>query len=200
MFLVRDARPHASVTFHRRRMQCFCQETGVTTADYELPADPKVQKHATDILIKMLEQEEAELQNLLEEQSRNSSPSLEKRIESSRRRANQVRVKIQQDVMEGPFQNIEQLKSQVLTDIVNQQEDIRGLLSELQQQVLQDHSVVEDLVKKRQVVDKQVVALREILLNCCTCSSCCLNFCSFSSISNILNFWSFSSCIHGLNC
>ncbi|XP_073692838.1 rho guanine nucleotide exchange factor 11 [Garra rufa] len=60
--------------------------------------DPEVQKHATEILRKMLEQEEAELQNLLEEQSRNPSLSLEERIESAKRRANQVRVKIQQDV------------------------------------------------------------------------------------------------------
>ncbi|CAM4512768.1 unnamed protein product [Leuciscus chuanchicus] len=60
--------------------------------------DPEVKKHATEILRKMLEQEEAELQNLLEEQSRNPSPSLEERIESAKRRANQVRVKIQQDV------------------------------------------------------------------------------------------------------
>ncbi|XP_067255895.1 rho guanine nucleotide exchange factor 11 isoform X4 [Chanodichthys erythropterus] len=60
--------------------------------------DPEVQKHATEILRKMLEQEEAELQNLLEEQSRNPSPSLEERIESAKRRANQVRVKFQQDV------------------------------------------------------------------------------------------------------
>ncbi|XP_074555282.1 rho guanine nucleotide exchange factor 11 isoform X3 [Halichoeres trimaculatus] len=63
--------------------------------------DPEVQKHATQILRKMLEQEEAELQDLLEEQARNPSPSLEERIESAKRRANQVRVKIQQD-LEGP--------------------------------------------------------------------------------------------------
>uniref|UniRef100_A0A9J7ZUV0 Rho guanine nucleotide exchange factor 11 n=1 Tax=Cyprinus carpio carpio TaxID=630221 RepID=A0A9J7ZUV0_CYPCA len=60
--------------------------------------DPEVQKHATEILRKMLEQEEAELQKLLEEQSRNPSPSLEERIESAKRRANQVRVKIRQDL------------------------------------------------------------------------------------------------------
>ncbi|XP_052003459.1 rho guanine nucleotide exchange factor 11 isoform X4 [Xyrauchen texanus] len=60
--------------------------------------DPEVQKHATEILRKMLEQEEAELQNLLEEQFRNPSSSLEERIGSAKRRANQVRVKIQQDV------------------------------------------------------------------------------------------------------
>lgn len=39
------------------------------------------------------------VQNLLEEQSRNPSPSLEERIESAKRRANQVRVKFQQDVV-----------------------------------------------------------------------------------------------------
>ncbi|XP_051574256.1 rho guanine nucleotide exchange factor 11 isoform X2 [Myxocyprinus asiaticus] len=60
--------------------------------------DPEVQKHATEILRKMLEQEEAELQNLLAEQFRNPSSSLEERIGSAKRRANQVRVKIQQDV------------------------------------------------------------------------------------------------------
>ncbi|XP_042367762.1 rho guanine nucleotide exchange factor 11 isoform X1 [Plectropomus leopardus] len=60
--------------------------------------DPEVQKHATQILRKMLEQEEAELQELLEEQLRNPSSSLGERIESAKRRANQVRVKIQQDL------------------------------------------------------------------------------------------------------
>ncbi len=39
------------------------------------------------------------VQNLLEEQSRNPSSSLEERIESAKRRASQVRVKIQQDVV-----------------------------------------------------------------------------------------------------
>ncbi|XP_030609052.1 rho guanine nucleotide exchange factor 11 isoform X2 [Archocentrus centrarchus] len=58
----------------------------------------EVQKHATQILRKMLEQEEAELQDLLDEQLRNPSPSLEERIESAKRRAHQVRVKIQQEV------------------------------------------------------------------------------------------------------
>uniref|UniRef100_A0A3Q0RIH1 Rho guanine nucleotide exchange factor (GEF) 11 n=1 Tax=Amphilophus citrinellus TaxID=61819 RepID=A0A3Q0RIH1_AMPCI len=59
----------------------------------------EVQKHATQILRKMLEQEEAELQDLLDEQFRNPSPSLEERIESAKRRAHQVRVKIQQEVV-----------------------------------------------------------------------------------------------------
>ncbi|XP_076018605.1 rho guanine nucleotide exchange factor 11 isoform X2 [Genypterus blacodes] len=60
--------------------------------------DPEVQKHASQILRKMLEQEEAELQDLMEELLRNPSPSLEERIESAKRRAHQVRVKIQQDL------------------------------------------------------------------------------------------------------
>ncbi|CAN9509432.1 unnamed protein product [Ophioblennius macclurei] len=60
--------------------------------------DPEVQKHATQILRKMLEQEEAELQDLMGEQLKNPSPSLEERIESAKRRAHQVRVKIQQDL------------------------------------------------------------------------------------------------------
>ncbi|KAM3589932.1 uncharacterized protein V6R79_000251 [Siganus canaliculatus] len=60
--------------------------------------DPEVQKHASQILRKMLEQEEAELHVLMEEQLRNPSPSLEERIESAKRRAHQVRVKIQQDL------------------------------------------------------------------------------------------------------
>ncbi|KAK5858612.1 hypothetical protein PBY51_002739 [Eleginops maclovinus] len=59
--------------------------------------DPEVQKHATQILRRMLEQEEAELQELMEEQLRNPSLSLGERIERAKRRAHQVRVKIQQD-------------------------------------------------------------------------------------------------------
>ncbi|XP_047450683.1 rho guanine nucleotide exchange factor 11 isoform X3 [Mugil cephalus] len=59
--------------------------------------DPEVQKHATQILRKMLEQEEAELQDLMDKQLKNPSPSLEERIESAKRRAHQVRIKIQQD-------------------------------------------------------------------------------------------------------
>ncbi|KAG7269178.1 hypothetical protein CRUP_016050, partial [Coryphaenoides rupestris] len=60
--------------------------------------DPKVQKHASQILQKMLQQGEADLQALMEELSRNPSPSLEERIESAKRRAHQVRIKIQQDL------------------------------------------------------------------------------------------------------
>ncbi|KAI4808402.1 hypothetical protein KUCAC02_000464 [Chaenocephalus aceratus] len=60
--------------------------------------DPEVQKHATEILRRMLEQEEAELQELMEEQLRIPSLSLGERIERAKRRANQVRVKIQQDL------------------------------------------------------------------------------------------------------
>uniref|UniRef100_A0A3Q2G3R2 Rho guanine nucleotide exchange factor 11 n=1 Tax=Cyprinodon variegatus TaxID=28743 RepID=A0A3Q2G3R2_CYPVA len=61
--------------------------------------DPEVQKHACQILRKMLEQEEAELQDLMDQQLRNPSPSLEERIESAKRRAHQVRVKIQNQVI-----------------------------------------------------------------------------------------------------
>ncbi|XP_042560722.1 rho guanine nucleotide exchange factor 11-like isoform X3 [Clupea harengus] len=60
--------------------------------------DPEVQKHASEILRKMLEQEEAELQDLLEELSRNPTPSLEERIGSAKRRAHQVRGKLHQDL------------------------------------------------------------------------------------------------------
>ncbi|XP_054656184.1 rho guanine nucleotide exchange factor 11 isoform X3 [Dunckerocampus dactyliophorus] len=60
--------------------------------------DPEVQKHASQILRKMLEQEEMELQVLMQEQLRNPSSSLEERIESAKRRAQQVRIKLQQDV------------------------------------------------------------------------------------------------------
>uniref|UniRef100_A0A4W6EDH4 Rho guanine nucleotide exchange factor (GEF) 11 n=1 Tax=Lates calcarifer TaxID=8187 RepID=A0A4W6EDH4_LATCA len=229
--------------------------------------DPEVQKHATQILRKMLEQEEAELQDLMEQRLRNPSPSLEERIESAKRRAHQVRVKIQQDLvrragclssrlqsnctdvifsllyhvvclfyillfppsiqcflffsllysqMDGPFQDIELLKSRpahmtvfmryvftqlldpnplvqsslysMLESRLHAQEDIRGPLSELQQQVLPDiqdqiqdyrnkqmmglgslfgegdlQHLDGDPVKERQVVDRQVTALWEIL-------------------------------------
>uniref|UniRef100_A0A8C7VL51 Rho guanine nucleotide exchange factor (GEF) 11 n=1 Tax=Oncorhynchus mykiss TaxID=8022 RepID=A0A8C7VL51_ONCMY len=103
------------------------------------PLQVNVQKHATQILRNMLEQGEAELQDLMEELSRNPSPSLEERIDSAKRRTQQVRVKIKQDLvrclcagktqiigpeeeeeeddsyavneMDGPFQDIELLKS-----------------------------------------------------------------------------------------
>ncbi|KTG38034.1 hypothetical protein cypCar_00032837 [Cyprinus carpio] len=67
--------------------------------------------------------------------------------------------------MDGLLQDTEQLKSQVLTGLEIQQEDIRGPVSELQAQVLPDFqdSVIEDPVKKRGVVDKQVVALVKTL-------------------------------------
>uniref|UniRef100_A0A3B5LDD0 PDZ domain-containing protein n=1 Tax=Xiphophorus couchianus TaxID=32473 RepID=A0A3B5LDD0_9TELE len=241
--------------------------------------DPEVQKHASQILRKMLEQEEAELQGLMEEWLKNPSPSLEERIESAKRRAHQVRVKIQEGTgsesvtnyiqagegrlsidssegdleMDGPFQDIELLKSrpahmtvfmryvftqlldpnplpqlfylsveaylgstpkdaralapqicshfldpdaplkikvreEFLTEIsrLHAQEDIRGPLSELQQQVLPDiqdqiqdynkqmiglgslfgegdlHQLDGDPLKEKHVVDRQVAALWEI--------------------------------------
>ncbi|CAL8327041.1 unnamed protein product [Lota lota] len=62
------------------------------------PQHAEVQKHGSQILQKMLQQEEADLQALMEKLSRNPSPSLEERIESAKRRAHQVRIKIQQDL------------------------------------------------------------------------------------------------------
>uniref|UniRef100_A0A3B3QHK9 PDZ domain-containing protein n=1 Tax=Paramormyrops kingsleyae TaxID=1676925 RepID=A0A3B3QHK9_9TELE len=84
--------------------------------------DLHVQRHASQILRKMLEQEEAEIQNLTEQLSRNPSPSLQERIRSAERLAHQVRVKVQQelslsvdstegDFENGPFQDIEVLKT-----------------------------------------------------------------------------------------
>ncbi|XP_072553649.1 rho guanine nucleotide exchange factor 11 isoform X3 [Paramormyrops kingsleyae] len=60
--------------------------------------DLHVQRHASQILRKMLEQEEAEIQNLTEQLSRNPSPSLQERIRSAERLAHQVRVKVQQEL------------------------------------------------------------------------------------------------------
>ncbi|XP_030043174.1 rho guanine nucleotide exchange factor 11 isoform X3 [Microcaecilia unicolor] len=59
--------------------------------------DPEVQKHATQILRKMLQQEETELQSLCDVYSRNSSAFLEEQIERARRRVHQLQLKIQQE-------------------------------------------------------------------------------------------------------
>uniref|UniRef100_A0A673FUV1 Rho guanine nucleotide exchange factor (GEF) 11 n=1 Tax=Sinocyclocheilus rhinocerous TaxID=307959 RepID=A0A673FUV1_9TELE len=152
--------------------------------------------------------------------------SLQERIESAKRRASQVRVKIQQDVvrfMDGPFQDMELLKSQpahmtvflryVFSQLLDPnplflscvcrvsvcfpaesrlhtQEDIRGPLSELQQQVLPDiqeqlqdyrskqtmglgslfgesdlQQLYGDPVKERQLLDKQVLALWDCIMS-----------------------------------
>uniref|UniRef100_A0A3Q3DEP5 PDZ domain-containing protein n=1 Tax=Hippocampus comes TaxID=109280 RepID=A0A3Q3DEP5_HIPCM len=64
--------------------------------------DSEVQKHASQILRKMLQQEEMELQALMEERGRNPSPSLEERIESAKRRAHQVRLKLLPDAVRPP--------------------------------------------------------------------------------------------------
>lgn len=84
-----------------------------------------MQKHASQILRKMLHQEEMELQvrkrahgddalrfrpqslrralqALMEERGRNPSPSLEERIESAKRRAHQVRLKLLPDAVRLP--------------------------------------------------------------------------------------------------
>ncbi|XP_029436686.1 rho guanine nucleotide exchange factor 11 isoform X3 [Rhinatrema bivittatum] len=59
--------------------------------------DPEVQKHATQILRKMLQQEETELQSLCDVYSQNSSAVLEEQIEGARRRVHQLQLKIQQE-------------------------------------------------------------------------------------------------------
>ncbi|XP_051921426.1 rho guanine nucleotide exchange factor 11-like isoform X2 [Hippocampus zosterae] len=56
--------------------------------------DSEVQRQASQILRKMLHQEEMELQALMEERRRRPSPSLEERIRSAERRAQQVRLKL----------------------------------------------------------------------------------------------------------
>uniref|UniRef100_G3WW42 Rho guanine nucleotide exchange factor 11 n=1 Tax=Sarcophilus harrisii TaxID=9305 RepID=G3WW42_SARHA len=60
--------------------------------------DPEVQKHANQILINMLRQEEKELQHFQEMYSRNPASSLlEEQIEGARRRITQLQRKIQQE-------------------------------------------------------------------------------------------------------
>ncbi|NXL11505.1 ARHGB factor, partial [Mesembrinibis cayennensis] len=59
--------------------------------------DPEVQKHATQILRKMLRQEEAELQRFYEAYSRNPATAVEEQIEGARRRVSQLQLKILQE-------------------------------------------------------------------------------------------------------
>ncbi|NXF13745.1 ARHGB factor, partial [Smithornis capensis] len=59
--------------------------------------DPEVQKHATQILRKMLRQEEAELQRFQELYSRNADPAVEEQMEGARRRVSQLQLKILQE-------------------------------------------------------------------------------------------------------
>ncbi|NXT29771.1 ARHGB factor, partial [Syrrhaptes paradoxus] len=59
--------------------------------------DPQVQKHATQILRKMLRQEEAELQRFYEAYSRNPASAVEEQIEGARRRVSQLQLKILQE-------------------------------------------------------------------------------------------------------
>ncbi|XP_058516438.1 rho guanine nucleotide exchange factor 11 isoform X4 [Ochotona princeps] len=59
--------------------------------------DPKVQKHATQILRNMLRQEEKELQRICEVYSRNPGSMLEEQMEGARRRVTQLQLKIQQE-------------------------------------------------------------------------------------------------------
>ncbi|KAL7977962.1 hypothetical protein Chor_004949 [Crotalus horridus] len=62
--------------------------------------DPEVQKHATQILRRMLQQEEAELQRCYEIYSQNPAPLLEEQIEGGRRRVSQLQLKIRQEMGE----------------------------------------------------------------------------------------------------
>ncbi|KAM4664680.1 rho guanine nucleotide exchange factor 11 isoform 2-T2 [Discoglossus pictus] len=59
--------------------------------------DPEVQKHATQILWKMLKQEENDLQTLCEMYNRSPNPSLQEQIEGARRRVVQLQLKIRQE-------------------------------------------------------------------------------------------------------
>ncbi|KAM4690215.1 rho guanine nucleotide exchange factor 11 [Rhinophrynus dorsalis] len=58
--------------------------------------DPKVQKHATQILRNMLKQEETDLQNLCEVYNRSPNSILQEQIEGARRRVHQLQLKIRQ--------------------------------------------------------------------------------------------------------
>ncbi|XP_070807251.1 rho guanine nucleotide exchange factor 11 isoform X1 [Pituophis catenifer annectens] len=70
------------------------------TAGPKPPQDPEVQKHATQILRKMLQQEEAELQRCYEIYSQNPASLLEEQIEGARRRVSQLQLKIRQEMGE----------------------------------------------------------------------------------------------------
>ncbi|NXW58781.1 ARHGB factor, partial [Eurystomus gularis] len=59
--------------------------------------DPGVQKHATQILWNMLQQEEAELQRFYEAYNRNPASAVEEQIEGARRRVSQLQLKILQE-------------------------------------------------------------------------------------------------------
>ncbi|XP_022346875.1 rho guanine nucleotide exchange factor 11 isoform X5 [Enhydra lutris kenyoni] len=63
--------------------------------------DPEFQKHATQILLNMLRQEEKELQRICEVYSRNPASPLEEQIEGARRRVTQLQLKIQQETGTG---------------------------------------------------------------------------------------------------
>ncbi|XP_063173045.1 rho guanine nucleotide exchange factor 11 [Candoia aspera] len=70
------------------------------TAGPRPPQDPEVQKHATQILRKMLQQEEAELQRCYAVYSQNPAALLEEQIEGARRRVSQLQLKIRQEMGE----------------------------------------------------------------------------------------------------
>ncbi|NXX42838.1 ARHGB factor, partial [Tricholaema leucomelas] len=63
--------------------------------------DPEVQKHAAEILRRMLRQEEAELQRFYEAYSRKPGSEVEEQIEGARRRLCQLQLKILQETAGG---------------------------------------------------------------------------------------------------
>ncbi|KAG8449949.1 hypothetical protein GDO86_016580 [Hymenochirus boettgeri] len=59
--------------------------------------DPDFQKHATEILLNMVKQEETDLQNLCDVYNRSPNPNLQEQIERARKRVNQLQLKIRQE-------------------------------------------------------------------------------------------------------
>uniref|UniRef100_A0A665WWK6 Rho guanine nucleotide exchange factor (GEF) 11 n=1 Tax=Echeneis naucrates TaxID=173247 RepID=A0A665WWK6_ECHNA len=157
--------------------------------------DPEVQKHASQILRKMLEQEEAELNSLLSSHFQMDGPFQDIELLKSRPAHMTVfmRYVFTQLLDPNPLEKYNLLTKCCLSMVpaesrLHAQEDIRGPLSELQQQVLPDiqeqiqdyrnkqmmglgslfgegdlQHLDGDPVKERQVVDRQVTALWEIL-------------------------------------
>ncbi|XP_074079269.1 rho guanine nucleotide exchange factor 11-like isoform X5 [Macrotis lagotis] len=118
--------------------------------------DPKVQKHATQILRKMLRQEEMELQHFQEVYSRNPASLLEEQIEGARRRVTQLQRKIQQetggsvDILQMSDTNPANLKSSEGRHSLDSQDGDSGLDSgterfpSLSESLLKRNSVLSD--------------------------------------------------------
>ncbi|KAM9000272.1 rho guanine nucleotide exchange factor 11 isoform 7-T9 [Sarcophilus harrisii] len=119
--------------------------------------DPEVQKHANQILINMLRQEEKELQHFQEMYSRNPASSLlEEQIEGARRRITQLQRKIQQetgvsvDILQLYDTNPANLKSSEGCHFLDSQDGDSGLDSgterfpSLSESLLKRNSVLSD--------------------------------------------------------